>query len=85
MTGQSYLEDFELSYLDPEGKVHIQTPGLQTDWENWLFYLLPDRLRGQTYCHIATVPYIKALATGAVEAGTVLTTGDNAQTTPPGS
>jgi len=85
MTGREYLESFELSYLDPEGKVHIQSPGLQTDWENWLFYLLPNRVRGQTYCHLATVPYIKALATGAVEPGTMITSADDAPTTPPGS
>lgn len=80
MTGQSYLEDFQLSYRDPEGNVHLQSPGLQTDWEDWLIWLLPDRLRGQTYCHLPTVAYIKALATGAVEAGTLITTADDAPT-----
>ena len=83
-TGQSYLQDFELSYRDPEGKVHFNTPGLQTDWENLLFWILPDQLRGQTYCHIPTVPYLKAIATGAAEAGTIMTTADDAQTKPPG-
>ncbi len=84
MTGQSYLQDFELSYMDPEAKVHLQSPGLQTDWENMLIWILPNRIRGQTYCHIPTVPYIKALATGAVEAGTVVGTGDDAPTVPQG-
>jgi len=83
MTGQAYLESFELSYLDEEGNIHIQSPGLQTDWENLLFWILPNRLRGQTYCHLATVPYMKALATGAIEPGTILTTADDAPTTPP--
>lgn len=84
MMGSEYLADFELSYLDPEGKVHIQSPGLQTDWESWIGWIMPDRLMGQTYCHLATVPYLKALATGAVQAGTVLTTADDAPTTPNG-
>ena len=70
LMGSEYLADFELSYLDPEGKVHIQSPGLQTDWESWINWIMPDMLMGQTYCHLATVPYLKALATGAVEAGT---------------
>ncbi len=84
MTGQSYLQDFELSYLDPEANIHLQSPGLQTDWENLLIWILPNRLRGQTYCHIPTVSYIKALATGAVEPGTVVGTADDAPTVPQG-
>ena len=84
IAGSQYLADFELSYVGEDGKIHIQSPGLQTDWENWMFWLFPDRVRGQTYCHLATVPYLKALATGAVEPGTVLTTADEAPTTPPG-
>ncbi len=85
LTGQSYLTEFELSYLDENGKVHIQSPGLQTNWENLLVWILPDRLRGQTYCHLATVPYMKALATGEIEPGTLITTEDDAPTKPPGS
>lgn len=84
MTGQSYLQSFELSYLDPEGNVHLQSPGLQTNWDDWLIWILPDRLRGQTYCHIPTVSYIKALATGALEPGTMITTADDAPTVPQG-
>ncbi|NND54402.1 MAG: hypothetical protein HKN56_05455 [Gammaproteobacteria bacterium] len=81
-TGREYLASFQLSYRDPEGRIHISSPGLQTDWENWLFYLLPDRVRGQTYCHLATVSYLKSLATGAMEPGLMITTADDAPTTP---
>ena len=84
MTGRDYLQNFELSYRDPEGNIHIQSPGLQTDWESLLCYIMPDRVCGQTYCHLATVSYLKALATGAVEPGLVLTTADDAVTVPPG-
>jgi hypothetical protein len=82
-TGQSYLSDFELSYRDPESNIHIQSPGLQTDWDNLLMWILPNRVRGQTYCHLPTIPYLKALATGAIEAGTLITTADDAPTKPP--
>ncbi len=82
LTGQSYLTSFEISYSDADGNVHIQSPGLQTNWENLLVWALPNRLRGQTYCHLATVPYIKALATGATAPGTLITTEDNAPTRP---
>jgi len=83
LAGQSYLSEFELSYTDSDGNIHIQSPGLQTDWDNWLIWLFPNRVRGQSYCHLATVPYMKALATGAIEPGTVMITTDEAQTTPP--
>ena len=32
VTGRSYLADFELSFTDESGKIHINSPGLQTDW-----------------------------------------------------
>ena len=83
LTGREYLQNFELSYRDPEGNIHIQSPGLQTDWESLLCYIMPDRVCGQTYCHLATVSYMKALATGAIEPGLVLTTTDDAVTVPP--
>ena len=81
-TGQSYLSDFSSSYRDPDGSIHIVTPGLQTDWENWLFWLLPNRLRGQTYCHLPTAGYLKAIASGEMEPGTVIHTRDDAPTQP---
>jgi hypothetical protein len=83
MTGQSYLSEFQLSYVGEDGQVHLNSPGLQTNWEDWLIWILPNRLRGQTYCHLPTVSYIKALATGAVQPGTLITTVDDAPTTPP--
>jgi len=85
VTGRDYLSSFELSYKDADGNIHISSPGLQVDWDNWLFWILPDRVRGQTYCHLATISYMKALATGAIEPGLVITSADDAPTTPPGS
>lgn len=79
-TGQSYLSDFEAVFEGADGNIHIASYGLQTDWENWLFWLLPERLRGQTYCHLPTVDYIKAIATGAMEPGSIIHTRDDAPT-----
>ncbi|ARN73118.1 hypothetical protein [Oceanicoccus sagamiensis] len=80
VTGRSYLASFPLSYQDDSGRVHINTPGLQTDWENLLFWPLPNSLRGQTYCHIATVSYLKSLATQVMTPGMMMTTADDAPT-----
>ena len=81
-TGQSYLGEFNPLYRDPEGNIHVVTPGLQTDWGNWLFWLLPNRLRGQTYCHLPTTELLKAVATGEMDTDILIHTRDDAPTQP---
>jgi hypothetical protein len=82
VTGSAYLSTFELSYVGADGKVHLNTPALQTNWEDWMFWIMPNRVRGQTYCHLATVPYIKGLAKGTINPGTLIVTTDDAKTKP---
>jgi hypothetical protein len=82
LMGSQYLADFELSFVGEDGNIHLPAPGLQTDWENWLIWIMPNRVRGQTYCHLPTVAYLKGLANGAIEPGTIITTVDDAPTTP---
>lgn len=81
IAGRSYLQDFQLSF-ESEGRIYFNSPGLQTNWESWLFKLFPDSLRGQTYCHLATVDYMKSVALKDVQPGTLITTEDGAQTVP---
>jgi len=81
-TGQSYLADFQLSYRGEDGAVHISSPGLFQDYDSWITPLLPEKVQGQSYCHLATVDYIKALATGDMEPGTLVTTAEDAPVTP---
>lgn len=81
-TGQQYLSEFALSYRDDDGAIHISTPGLFHDYDSWTTWILPERFVGQAYCHIATVGYLKALATGEIEPGTMMHTGDDAPVTP---
>lgn len=82
ITGQSYLQDFELSYLGDDGQVHFNSPGLFQDYDSWITMFLPERVQGQSYCHLATVEYMKALATGSMQPGEVVTTVDDAPVTP---
>ncbi len=82
VTGSGYLSTFELSYVGTDGKTHLNTPALQTNWEDWMFWIMPNRVRGQTYCHLATVAYIKGLATGAVKPGALIVTTDDAKAKP---
>jgi hypothetical protein len=82
MTGRDYLADFELSYVADDGAIHISSPGLFHDYDSWTTWILPENFEGQAYCHLATVGYLKALATGAMEPGTVMTTADDAPVTP---
>ncbi|MDJ0926050.1 MAG: hypothetical protein QNJ73_00250 [Gammaproteobacteria bacterium] len=82
MTGRNYLADFQLSFIGDDGKVHFNSPGLYQDYDSWMTWMLPEAFQGQSYCHIPTVAYMKALATGAMEPGTVMTTADDAPVTP---
>ena len=81
-TGQSYLSDFELSYVAEDGAIHLNSPGLFQDYDSWVTLILPEQVEGQVYCHIATPDYLKALATGAMEPGTLMTTADDAPVRP---
>jgi hypothetical protein len=83
MMGSSYLADFQSSYVGEDGAIHFQSPGLQTNWEDWLIWVMPNRLRGQTYCHLPTVAYMKRVAAGTTEPGATITTVDDAPTQPP--
>jgi len=85
MMGSSYLSDFQSSYLGEDGLIHFTSPGLQTNWDDWLIWIMPNRVRGQTYCHLPTVAYMKRLATGTAEPGAFITTVDDAPTMPMGA
>jgi len=82
MTGRDYLSDFELSYRGDDGAVHLNTPGLFQDYDSWFTWILPENFQGQAYCHIATANYLKGVAKGEIESGTIVTTADDAPVTP---
>ena len=82
VTGFDYLSDFELSYVGEDGAIHFNSPGLFHDYDSWTTWILPAIVEGQVYCHLATVDYMKALAIGEIQPGTVITTGENAVTQP---
>jgi hypothetical protein len=81
-TGRSYLADFQLSYRGQDGAIHISSPGLYQDYDSWITGFLPEIFQGQSYCHLATVNYLKALATGAMQPGITMTTVDDAPVRP---
>ena len=66
-TGRMYLSPFPLAFADNEGNLHINTQSLQVDWDDWRFYIMPNVLRGQTYCHLITPEYLEALARGQAQ------------------
>jgi hypothetical protein len=82
MTGRDYLSDFKLSYVGEDGAIHFQSPGLFHDYDSWTTWILPANFEGQSYCHLATVQYMKAVAKGDIEPGTLMTTADDAPVTP---
>lgn len=82
IAGGSYLADFPLSYRAPDGTVHLNSPGLFQNYDSWFTPILPKIFQGQSYCHLATVEYVTALATGAMQPGTLVTTADDAPVRP---
>jgi hypothetical protein len=82
ITGQSYLADFQLSYRGEDGAIHLSSPGLYQDYDSWITRFLPEKLQGQSYCHLATVNYLKALAVGEMKPGITMTTAEDAPVRP---
>lgn len=82
LTGRAYLADFRLSETAADGRIHLKSPGLFQDYDSWITPLLPKIVQGQSYCHVPTVEYITALASGALQPGTVVTTADDAPVRP---
>ena len=82
LTGRHYLSAFELSYVGEEGSLHVPSPGLYHDYDSWMTWILPEMLEGQMYCHIPSNEYFQALATGALQPGSLMTTADDAPTSP---
>jgi hypothetical protein len=82
LMGSDYLSDFQPVYIGEDGATHIASIGLQSNWDSWISYVMPDRFLGQTYCHLATVDYMKRIARGETEPGATLTTVDDAPVTP---
>ncbi len=82
VTGRAYLKAYPLSHRGPDGRLHLRSIGLFQDYDSWITLLLPEFLEGQSYCHLPTVEYLVALATGAMAPGTVVTTEDGAVVTP---
>lgn len=81
-TGQAYLNDFQSSYRAQDGTVHLASPGLFQNYDSWITWFLPEKVQGQSYCHLPTVDYVKALATGEMQPGQTITTEENAPVTP---
>ena len=67
-TGDSWIKPFDAAYTDAKGTLHLKGKLLRVDWNNKLYALLPDRVRGTLYCHLVAPEYAKRLITGAVTA-----------------
>ncbi|MFO1426421.1 MAG: hypothetical protein U1F11_05505 [Steroidobacteraceae bacterium] len=82
VTGSSFLASYPLSERGADGRVHLRSIGLFQDYDRWYTALLPKFLQGQSYCHLPTVEYLVALASGAMAPGTIVTTDDTARVRP---
>ncbi len=82
VTGRAYLGDFQSIYRGTDGAAHLNSPGLFQDYDSWITALLPRAVQGQSYCHLATVAYVKAVATERMKPGATITTHDDAPVRP---
>ncbi len=82
VAGRSFLASYALSERAADGRVHLRSIGLYQDYDSWITMLLPKFLQGQSYCHVPTMEYLVALATDAVQPGTIVTTEDGASVAP---
>jgi len=64
-TGSSYLAPFTLLSKDANGALHVNTRYMRVDWEDWRWYVMPNRLRGHLYCHVIAPEYMSRLLRGA--------------------
>ena len=81
-TGHSYLKEYALSERLADGRIGLRSPGLFQDYDRWYTALLPELAQGQSYCHLPTIDYMTALASGTLQPGAVVTTEDDAAVTP---
>ncbi len=83
ITGRDYLADFRTIYRAEDGLVHVGSPGLFQNYDSWYTVLLPEIVKGQSYCHLATVESLKAVAAGEMAPGKIYNTLDDAPTRAP--
>jgi len=63
-TGSSYLSPFALLTRDEAGALHVHTRYMRIDWDDWRWYIMPDRVRGHLYCHVVAPGYLAGLLRG---------------------
>lgn len=63
-TGSSYLGPLQLVTKDSDGTIHVNTRYMRVDWEDWRWYIMPNRLRGHLYCHVIAPEYAERLLRG---------------------
>ncbi len=63
-TGSSYLAPFELLSRDSSGTLHIHSRYMRIDWDDWRWYLMPNKVRGHLYCSVIAPEYVARLLRG---------------------
>ena len=63
-TGSSYLAPFELLSKDASGTLQIHTRYMRIDWDDWRWYVMPNKVRGHLYCSVIAPEYLARLLQG---------------------
>ena len=63
-TGSSYLAPFELLSRDSSGALHVHSRYMRIDWDDWRWYIMPNKVRGHLYCSVIAPEYVARLLQG---------------------
>ena len=63
-TGNSYLAPFELLTRDSTGILHVHSRYMLINWDDWRWYLMPNKVRGHLYCSVIAPEYLARLMQG---------------------
>jgi len=63
-TGASYLSPFAMLSRDASGALVVHTRFMRIDWDDWRWYLMPNKVRGHLYCHVIAPEYLARLLQG---------------------
>jgi hypothetical protein len=64
--GNRFIAPYEFAYLGTDGLPHVLAKALRVDWENWLWKIAPDRVRGTHYCHLIAPEFARRVMRGEV-------------------
>ena len=65
--GSKWLAPYTFAYTGADGKLHLRGKTLLAEWDDWRWKIMPERFRGNHYCHLIAPEYVRRLMLGEVK------------------